>query len=384
MGLARNSKIAKTTPLTPGSGIGSTIYPTRAVRLTFSAALRRPQLSDMAAIPNLLTGLRGGSRGRGRGRGQANIPGFSDASSINPATRFPRSEQAIRATDTDAAVSRLSAVCAGYLEDPFAEHFVEAASATRRLPIINRGTYTRTSAIDRLVDLFLAGSGERQIVSLGAGTDTRAFRLRARGERVLYHEFDFPDICAVKKSRVDAGAIVKLIDKQDGLTDYHIHSLDLRTIAGKEATDFEGLRINIPTLVISECCLCYLKVEITEEVIQWFIKRMPSLSIILYEPIRVDDPFGQQMVENLASRGVVMPTVQKYRTLKDQEERLAKLAFVGVSSESTDKIWDRWIDEDEKERVNALEGLDEVEEWNLLASHYAVIWGWTDESIFQK
>ena len=49
-----------------------------------------------------------------------------------------RADTAIQGTDTDAAVSRLSAVSSGYLEDPFAELFVEG-EGTKRLPIINRG-----------------------------------------------------------------------------------------------------------------------------------------------------------------------------------------------------------------------------------------------------
>ena len=79
-------------------------------------------------IPNLLN-VRGGPRSRGRGRGRGMI------SSINPATRR---DQSIQLTDTDAAVSRLSAVSLGYLDDPFAQHFVDGPGI-RRLPIINRG-----------------------------------------------------------------------------------------------------------------------------------------------------------------------------------------------------------------------------------------------------
>ena len=111
------------------------------------------------------------------------------------------------------------------------------------------------------------------------------------------------------------------------MREFYIHPLDLRTLGGKEVTDFEGLKTDVPTLIISECCLCYLQVKIAEEVIRWFTNRIKGLGIIIYEPIRVDDAFGQQMVENLAARGVVMPTVQIYKTLNDQQERLLRLGF---------------------------------------------------------
>lgn len=39
---------------------------------------------------------------------------------------------------------------------------------------------------------------------------------------------------------------------------------------------------------------------------------------------------------------------------------------------------DEWVTEQERDRVERLEWLDEVEEWKLLASHYCVAWGWRD------
>ena len=116
--------------------------------------------------------------------------------------------------------------------------------------------------------------------------------------------------------------------------------------------------------------------------IKWFGDRIPHLGILLYEPIGVDDAFGQMMVENLAARGIVMPTVQRYKTLADQASRLVELGFTeeqgkgGAMAKSIEDIWERWISAEEKERVDALEGLDEVEEWQMLARHYTVVWGW--------
>jgi hypothetical protein len=83
-------------------------------------------------IPNLLT-LRGGPRSKGRGRGRGTDRGGGPST---PARQ--RHDLHIQSTDTDAAVSRLSAVSLGYLDDPFASYFV-GSQGTRRLPIINRG-----------------------------------------------------------------------------------------------------------------------------------------------------------------------------------------------------------------------------------------------------
>lgn len=75
-----------------------------------------------STIPNLNT-LR-----RGRGRGRGGIVG-SDRKS---------KDEIVQATDSDAAGSRLSAVDAGYLEDPFAK-LLTPSEVQRRLPLMNRG-----------------------------------------------------------------------------------------------------------------------------------------------------------------------------------------------------------------------------------------------------
>jgi [phosphatase 2A protein]-leucine-carboxy methyltransferase len=168
---------------------------------------------------------------------------------------------------------------------------------------------------------------------------------------------------------------------------YFCHPLDLRELPSSQNLEsFRGLRSNLPTLIISECCLCYLDTENASDVVKWFGDRIPNLGIILYEPIGANDSFGQMMVENLAARGIVMPTIQRYKTLEDQKERLAEFGFTGGNggggniAETIEDIWETWIDEQERERLNNLEGLDEVEEWQMLARHYCVAWGWRGDT----
>lgn len=83
-------------------------------------------------IPNLLS-LRGGHRSRGGGRGRGG-PGFTSRTAGAAIDK----DRLIRETDTDANVSRQSAVDSGYLNDPYAAEF-GADGSPRRLPIINRG-----------------------------------------------------------------------------------------------------------------------------------------------------------------------------------------------------------------------------------------------------
>ena len=95
----------------------------------------------------------------------------------------------IRATDNDAALARLSAVQKGYIEDPFVKHLVPRAHLQpARPPLINIGTFVRSHGIDLLVEQWLlmarAAGKKAQIVSLGAGSDTRFWRLEVSGATV--------------------------------------------------------------------------------------------------------------------------------------------------------------------------------------------------------
>jgi [phosphatase 2A protein]-leucine-carboxy methyltransferase len=83
------------------------------------------------------------------------------------------------------------------------------------------------------------------------------------------------------------------------------------------------------------------------------------------------------MVSNLAARRIRMPTLEVYEEVKDQEARLQEAGFVdGTQALTVRDIWRRWVSGEDRELVDSLEGLDEVEEWELLASHYVVAWGW--------
>ncbi|SLM39308.1 S-adenosyl-L-methionine-dependent methyltransferase-like [Lasallia pustulata] len=341
-------------------------------------------------IPNLntLRATRGAGRGYGHSRGGHGISN----SHISEGEKSAR-DRVVQQTDQDASVSRLSAVEVGYLHDPFAQDFV-IGGPQRRFPIINRGTYVRTIAIDSLVDRFLSQNPSRrkQIISLGAGSDTRFFRLMSRsaGPSLVYHELDFPantrhKIAAIKRSPtltqcLGSGLEIAPDGSSLSSSNYHIHALDLRTLYPSSPTTLPTLDASLPTLLISECCLIYLPPSAADAVISHFSTLFPPstpLGLIVYEPINPFDAFGKVMVANLAARGIVMQTLHRYGSLEAQKERLRMYGFGGGrEAKDVGALWERWVGGEEKERVAGLEMVDEVEEWELLAGHYCVAWGW--------
>ncbi|KAJ6156427.1 Leucine carboxyl methyltransferase eukaryotic [Penicillium chrysogenum] len=378
-------------------------YPTKSSKL--------PPFPMATHIPNLNTLRRG--RGRGRGIGRTEETGFPSGK-----------DRIVQGTDNDASVSRLSAVELGYLEDAYAAALTPPGSATRRLPIINRGepvadwdtsrapgTYARTTAIDQLV--------------ARAGSDTRVFRLLSSRQTpdFVYHELDFAvntaeKIRAIRSAPVLQNALgidssrvslekdtrVTVSEAGDALhsPSYHVHPVDLRSLStcSDPTAALPGVETGLPTLLISECCLIYLSPAEAEQVVAFFTQRLfghgrvvpgtgdglpeaqvnvAPLGLVLYEPIRPNDAFGRTMVSNLAARGIQLKTLSRYASLAAQRDRFQDQGFGdGQAAADIEFIWKRWVNEDEKERVAGLEMLDEMEEWQLLAQHYCIAWGWRD------
>lgn len=286
-----------------------------------------------------------------------NRPG-APPSQLNP-------DAAVRSTDTDALVSRASASSLGYLSDPFASLFLPPAlrrSTEKRPPLINIGTHARTWAVDALVEQFLlGGEGEdasssgskRQVLSLGAGTDTRYWRFRERFEKEgkewrcrTWVEVDFEEATSGKARTVSGKAVLK--DKLGG--EYktgefgHLGSgcgvLESLTLLSAAFTEKGGTALNsplytllpgdlrtfstdlgpfltssdpfptssdpildptIPTLLLAECVLIYLPPTSTNSILSWFSQTFPSGSAtVSYDPFGLNDSFGKVMLRNLA------------------------------------------------------------------------------------
>lgn len=297
-------------------------------------------------------------------------------------------DRAVQKTDDDAASSKLSAASRGYFSDKFLPSLYPHP-APQRLPLINTGTYCRVFGIHKLVAEFLSRTEshpERAIVSLGAGSDTRAFHLLPEHNKLHYYEIDFPTKVEAKRNLIaknrELRAVVENADNR-----YHLIGCDLRDLSrsADPLSTFDSLAPlrqldHRATLILSECCLCYLQPEYSDGVLKFFADLVPPklLSVVIYEPISLNDEFGRVMTENLAMRGLSLPTVSLYATLFSQKKRLVKLlGSRTVGAEDMQSVYKTWLSEEDLRRVSKLELLDEVEEMFLLMRHYCVAWGYT-------
>lgn len=256
----------------------------------------------------------------------------------------------------------------------------------------------------------------KQIISLGAGTDTRFFRLATRfpETKLIYHELDFPvntqrKVAAIEGSdellRIasSATAAVHGHDTPEGNSvvispdkttlisaALNVHPIDLRAIATTTSSSpppsLPNLSPTIPTLLLSECCLCYLPASTSASILANFATRyipVPTpLAAVIYEPTHPHTPFGRRMAANLRqSRNLHLPGVDGVASPSAQRARL-RAAGLDTAARAADGKWlyasERWVPAAERSRVERLEWVDEVEEWELLVGHYCVAWGWRE------
>ncbi|WVQ78489.1 hypothetical protein IAT38_000575 [Cryptococcus sp. DSM 104549] len=361
------------------------------------------------------------------------LPPRPQGSHSSSASTHP--DDAIRLTDDDAASSRLSATQTGYLSDPFVSllykppmtpSYGPSAGPTgprRKSPLINIGTHHRMWGIDLLVDKFLAevGEGGGQVVSLGAGSDTRFWRLMSRSTPpniAKYVEIDFPHLTSPKAQRIARSRKLSqyLFNRTSPPTPtstqpfqpppqpytvsqggtqlsselYALIPLDLRPSPSNPSvtisqhltsTILPHLEAGKPTLFLAECLFPYMPPEDSREVIRWFGETFARCVGVVYEMVGLDDSFGKVMRRNLASRNLEIPGSAPFSTPQSQAERF--LAPELGESGKFDKagartLWqvrEEVIAPEELQRISKLEILDEIEELRLVLGHYVIAWG---------
>jgi [phosphatase 2A protein]-leucine-carboxy methyltransferase len=150
----------------------------------------------------------GGGSERREGDHQLSASSSSSSSSSSSYANTRIADTAIRLTDNDAVGSRIAAIQHHYLDADRYTHLLGPTNPPApRPPIINIGTYLRCRAIDSLVADFLdQGPEQKQIVSLGAGSDSRYWRLRddARTKERIRHyvELDFAELTLSKVEKI--------------------------------------------------------------------------------------------------------------------------------------------------------------------------------------
>ncbi|KAJ3122593.1 Leucine carboxyl methyltransferase 1 [Nowakowskiella sp. JEL0407] len=295
-------------------------------------------------------------------------------------------EENVISTDTSALQAKVSAVSAGYLSDPFAVYFHKGRKI-KQTPIFHRGTYTRTKSIGLLMQMFIENFSERcQIISLGAGSDTRYFNLLATQPELLsnvhYYELDF-HLSTIRKSLLIQKHKILPFEytTSSSSTQASIHSstyslipFDLRNFSSFEFLEQYGFDPKVPTMVLGECLFCYLSKDVGDLIIQK-AQECDNVFVVSFDMLGEDD-FAKVMVRNLKAKNIELPSLSHYTSVSSHVNRYISRGFNASSGLTMLEIYksSNLISPEERSRIEKLEVVDELEEWELLAGHYGLVW----------
>ena len=299
------------------------------------------------------------------------------------------------ATALDAAAAKAKAAQKSLFHDPFAAAFTShnptRAMSNTHSPIMNRGHYLRVKLTDQVLETFcdLVGRDQAQVVSLGAGFDTRYWRIQKLGKAPrLYIELDLPNVVSLKRdaARSNPQLLAAFPDGVDcfnatgtpGIysprSGYVLSATDIcDTNALSKALCEAGWNADAPTLVLAELVLAYLPNDPYSFLPTWFANKGSNLVFLALEPTNVSDAFGLQMLENLRVRGCPLLGLATCPNLAAQIAKFKTSGWTRVEANDFYRVYEHAIDANERARVQQLEPLDEVEEWRLMFRHYAVL-----------
>ena len=124
------------------------------------------------------------------------------------------------------------------------------------------------------------------------------------------------------------------------------------------------------TIVIAECLFVYIANDSVISMLSTISDYFNNCLLLYYDLINPFDDFGKMMIKNLKTfRNLILASYEDCPTLEHHNERVKKGGFNDVECVEMLKYFNNYIDSETLKRVNSLELVDELEEWNLLLMH---------------
>lgn len=309
-------------------------------------------------------------------------------------------DEAVVATNDDAAICKYQAAHKGYYTDPFIDKFLSTkvkSCMPRKAPEINRGYFARSVSIAFIVEQFIETHPNGQVISLGAGYDTLYWRLKNKNllepgsegsqeKAVRYVEIDMSSvvihkIMSIRRHTELSKALESISYKGEALhsKNYHLIAFDLRQVdkTPLKVKLFDDCQLDPtrPTLCISECVLVYMPTQDSSSLIQWLSDNFQKLTMVNYEQCNMGDRFGDIMLANMNARHCDLMGVEACKSLESQTDRFKTSGLANTKGWTLSQIYTKCLLPDSIEQISKLEFLDENELLEQLLEHYCIVIG---------
>lgn len=291
----------------------------------------------------------------------------------------------VMSTNDDASSCKRYATHKKYWTDEYIQYFIRNLPP-RKAPEINRGYFLRHFAMRSVIDKFLDITNcSCQIVSLGCGFDTLFWNLNQQNLLPSggIFEVDLQPMVQKKMHLIKTRAPlhqafkgdVKLDSSQLHSQNYHLVSGDLRDVQGlKQILTKSGVDDKIPTLFIIECVFVYIDTESVQSLLDFINRDFKTSLIVDYDPVNLNDRFGEVMKVNLKGRNCVLHGA--HDTLDSKMKIYSQ--FDGSRSRLLIDIYNA-LPPTERSRIEKIEFLDEVDLLYDLLKHYCICIASNDE-----
>lgn len=310
------------------------------------------------------------------------------------------SKRTIAKTNDCSSLSKQSLINKGYYQDEYLQYFVASSKNVKRSPIINRGYYIRSKAIDFGWCKTIQSDHHNVVLSLGSGYDTSSFHHLD----CFFIEFDYADVCRRKSEIIRQQNLYEEIDsKQQAQIEeiyfkssrYLLIGIDLRetqrieeilqSSSIKELLEAFLVRASTKTsinfILFNECSLCYLKQIDSDRLLSKLIEILPRLfedrylisihylGYEMYRSLRCRNDFDRFMLKHFSSIGAPIETFLDDKQIYD---RFKSLGFNQIELINMKRFWRDSIQNDvlERKRIESIEPFDEWEELDCVCSVY--------------
>jgi len=306
----------------------------------------------------------------------------------SPPRNIPKSLiSGVKSTANDILRMKIHLAEKNYTTDKFVSEMDKKTQKTY-LPLINRGVWSRVYGFDHniynIISYLKEIEYEEEInfIDLGSGFNTMFFNLEDKFENMKYIEIDYEDntdrkIEIIKKSELLKNTISKnfeedvkinegnLISKKYSIINCDVTNPDLLIKNLKQLdVNFSNL-----TIVLGECLFVYIEKDDTMNLLKSLTTNFDNMVLFMYDLVGNNDAFGREMEFNLAQRNIKIPGLNQVPDTKSQIKRLIDSDFSEAKVVDMLQYYRKYIDKVERMRIEKLEFLDELEEFNLLQKH---------------